>query len=139
MKFIFQAAAILASVVSALPAEQSPALNASSDAILAHGETYFTADGYYNTDCTGNKYWSYEVSEYSSIGCLNENSEIGSVWIHNYGSCADNQVHVGQYDVKDCVNGERIAGQFTSRGTCLRMINNGNGDRSVQLSCEPRP
>lgn len=98
----------------------------------AFGTTYFTADGYYHTDCTGNKYWSYEVSAGSLSPYLGEKEEIGSVWIHNYGDCKDGHVKVEQLDR----TGNHLSTQSTSRGQCLHLSNDGWGAYTVHMWCE---
>lgn len=135
--------ALLAALVHAAPPAALPAAHQPPQAeikqngnatTLAHGETYFTADGYYHTDCTGNKYWSYEVSQFSTNGDLTENQEIGSVWIHDYGTCKSGYVTVQQYTNSNCIDG-LMSTQYTSRGTCLSLQNDGWGAYCVSLYC----
>lgn len=98
----------------------------------AWGTTYFTGDGYYHTDCTGNMYWSYEVSAATPGPYLGEKQEIGSIWIHNYGECVNGHVMVEQLNLA----GNRMSLQSASRGQCLHLENDGWGAYTIHMWCE---
>lgn len=131
-------ALLAASMAAAAPAENVAAANNAAAApanVNAIGETFFTADGYYHIDCTGNNYWSYEIAAVPKTACLSEMQEIGSVWIHNYGDCPDDKVKVEQFGTPHC-NGAPMSTQYTSRGQCMGMANDGWGAYSIRISCE---
>ncbi|OAQ65282.1 hypothetical protein VFPPC_06411 [Pochonia chlamydosporia 170] len=104
----------------------------------AHGTTYFTAEGYSSKDCTGKKYWAYEVSWGTPRSCLSEKQEIASVWVRHYGECGDKKVRIQQYSQVNVCNDKEWSTQRTSRGKCLTLRNKGRGAWYIRLECEGR-
>jgi hypothetical protein len=97
----------------------------------ASGITYFTADGYGGKDCTGNKFWSWEVSSGSMFGNLSEREEIKSVWVHHYGQCKDGHVKFQQASA----HGVAFSSQSASRGQCLNLQYDAVGAYEIHFWC----
>lgn len=102
----------------------------------ASGQTYFTADGYGDANCGGNKFWSYEVSWGTAEKCLSEKKEIRSVWVHNYGNCPDGKVRIIHHsEGSDCTTKYTLKSYGVKRGDCLNFQELGG---AVFLVCDGR-
>lgn len=131
--------ALSAQITTALPATEPKELQVETSkdgnvTISAGGITWFTGDGYYHADCTGHKYWSYEVSQMSSRAKLNTDEKIGSIWIHHYGYCPRSNIVIVQYSQQNQVG--HLTEMGVTLGTCLPLYNDGWGVRSVLMLCE---